>query len=208
MLAMDLLLPILERKYMHGTFSELKFKTIEESLAKSKSFSSTELELRIVSVGVWILENNKYLNQIADLRNQNTQWYFYSDPVSLQSTHEYFEKSVLPDPSRIWFLILDSNSDLAGHFGYSNFQPLTGSVTLDSVVKARAAELRMADVLDDSFSSFLPEFNIRKIDLEVLCSNRKAIALYEKLGFRTEPESSFPRMGKQGVTMSLFLRHK
>jgi hypothetical protein len=193
---------------MHGIFNELKFKTIEESLAKSKGFSSTKLELRIVPIGDWILESNQYLIQIVDLRNQNSQGYFYSDPVSLQSTREYFEKTVLPDPSRIWFLILDSESALLGHFGYSNFQPLARSVRLDSVAKVTTAEVRMADVLKDSFSSFLPEFKVRKIDLEVLCSNNKAVELYKKLGFRTEPESPISKMGKHGHTMSLILRHK
>jgi RimJ/RimL family protein N-acetyltransferase len=205
---MGSLLQTLERKYMHGTFNELKFKTIEESLAKSKSFSSTKLELRIVPVGSWILENNQYLKKIFELRNQNSQRYFYSDPVSLQSTREYFEKSVLPDPSRIWFVILDPDLVLLGHFGYSNFQHLTRSATLDSVAKARTAEVRMIDVLEDSFSSFLPEFSIRKLNLEVLCSNKKAIELYEKLGFSTEPESRISRMGKQGATMSLYLVHE
>jgi RimJ/RimL family protein N-acetyltransferase len=193
---------------MHGTFNELKFKTIEESITRSRHFSSRRLELRIVPVGDWILGSNHHLKQIVDLRNQNSQQYFYSDPVSLQSTREYFERSVLPNPSRIWFLILDSDSEFLGHFGYSNFHPETRSTRLDSVAKAPAAEMSMAEVLDDSFSSFLKEFDIHKIDLEVLCSNKKAVQLYERLGFKAEPESPISKMGKQGLTMSLSLRHK
>lgn len=207
MLATDSPSLTLERKYMPGTFDESKHKYMEESLAESKSYSDSELQFRIVPVGFWILEKNQYLKQIVDLRNQNSQQYFHSDSVSLQSTLEYFEKTVLPDSSRIWFLILDLDSNFLGHFGYSNFQPLKRSATLDSVAKVTTSQLKMKEVLENSFSNFLPQLGIHKLSLEVLSSNQKAIALYEKLGFRAEPESQITRMGKNGTSMSLLLLH-
>jgi hypothetical protein len=207
MLATDSLLLILERKYMHGTFSELKSATFGESLAKAKIFLSSELEFRIVPVGAWIFEHKQYLDQIVELRNLNCHQYFYSDPVSLQSTRTYFKKTVLPDASRVWFLVVDANLSFLGHFGYSNYEPHKNSASLDSVAKVASAQVKIKDALDYSFSYLLPELKISKLSLEVLSSNKRAICLYEKLGFRAEPESQITRMGKNGTSMSLLLQH-
>ncbi len=188
---------------MHGTFNRLKYQSFEESVAKSNSFHSSGIEFKVIPVGPWILNNNLLIDQIAELRNLNSECYFYSDSVSRQSTQDYFKDIVLPDPSRIWFLILDSNSNFLGHFGYSDFKPQYQTAMLDSVAKSRNTKIKMKDVLENSFLGFIAAQNVRILSLEVLSLNTSAIDLYESLGFKKDLASGFTRRGKSGLRMSL-----
>ena len=190
---------------MHGTFDQHKYHSFKESFVKSNSFHSSGIEFKVVPVGPWILDNNLLVDQIVELRNLNSEFYFYSDSVSRQSTQDYFKNIVLPDPSRIWFLILDLNSNFLGHFGYSEFKPQNQTAMLDSVAKSRNTQVKMRDVLKNSFFGFIAEHNVQKLSLEVLSLNKNAIDMYESLGFKNDSVSGFTRMGKPGLRMSLVM---
>lgn len=124
-------------------------------------------------------EDLMFLNEV---RNECAPEYLHDSRIfSYEETVNWFEKT-----SPNYYIIIYNNTRI-GYFRLSNysFPNKTIYIGMDLHKDWRGKKLSY-----DAYKQFIPkvvnEFNLRKIYLEVLCTNIVAKNLYKKLGFQLE----------------------
>ena len=122
------------------------------------------------------------LSFLNEIRNECCEIYLHnSNKFTLDQTIAWFEK----EKPKFW--IIKSDGIKIGYFRTSNYSIENKNIYIGADIHK---DFRNKKLGYESYSKFIPflfeKFNLHKISLEVLETNKRAIALYKKLGFKTE----------------------
>lgn len=167
-------------------FSQFKGSTFENSycLKLDSSFQeiSADLYFECKAVGPWFLNSKPWLEQMMEIRELNREMYFSRFPPSINSLTRYLVKGPIENPNQILFLILDQLGILHGHVGLKF--DLAGNFNIDNVLRITRSSpgvIRMA--LQKILTWGNEILGISEYSLQVISTNKRAIAIYNELGF-------------------------
>lgn len=167
-------------------FSQFKGSTFENSycfnLDSSFQKIPSDLSFECKAVGPWLLNYKPWLKQMMDSRELNREMFFSRFPASISSLTRYLVKGPIENPNQILFLIFDQLGILHGHVGLK--QDLTGNFNIDNVLRitrGTPSVIRMA--LRAILTWGNEKFGISEYRLQVISTNKRAIAIYNELGF-------------------------
>lgn len=167
-------------------FSQFKGATFENSycfnLDSSFQEIPSDLSFECKAVGPWLLNYKPWLEQMMDSRELNREMFFSRFPASINSLTKYLVKGPIENPNQILFLILDQLGILHGHVGLK--RDSTGNFNIDNVLRitrGRPSVIRMA--LRAILTWGNENFGISEYSLQVISTNKRAIAIYNELGF-------------------------
>jgi hypothetical protein len=73
----------------------------------------------LVPVGIWLLNDMRMLNKIAEWRRKFNQFFPTRKLINKETTYNFIKQSYIDNPSAILFFIYTKNKELVGHIGLS-----------------------------------------------------------------------------------------
>jgi hypothetical protein len=167
-------------------FSQFKGLTFEHSycfkLDSSFQEISADLSFECKAVGPWLLNYKPWLEQMVDTRELNREMYFSRFPPSINSLTRYLIKGPIENPNQILFLIFDQLGILHGHVGLK-LDP-AGNFNIDNVLRITRSSPGVIRIALQKILTWGNEFlGISEYSLQVISTNKRAIAIYNELGF-------------------------
>ena len=167
-------------------FSQFKGLTFENSycfkLDSSFQEISADLSFECKAVGPWLLNYKPWLEQMMDTRELNREMYFSRFPPSINSLTRYLVKGPIENPNQILFLIFDQLGILHGHVGLK--LDLAGNFNFDNILRIdRSSPGVMKMALQALLTWGNKILGISEYSLQVISTNKRAIAIYNELGF-------------------------
>ena len=129
--------------------------------------------------------NSHVIIRMTQWRQRNQHAYTGRFVPSEEKTRSWLRSQVLDNPTRLLFLVSDSNGELVGHMGLAVNQE-TNLIEIDNVVRGETQApgiMSQAMITLERFAE--SELTLEQMSLRVLESNEKAISFYEKLGYKT-----------------------
>ncbi len=127
------------------------------------------------------IDKNKDVFLIKSIRDQHLKWLHNSTSFSLNNTRKWIDTLEIP-----YYIVSSNNVDI-GYFRLSQYSNLNQSLYIGMDLDEKYIGKGWAF---KSYCLFIPYifklYSLKKIYLEVLSTNERAIKLYEKLGFVTE----------------------
>lgn len=119
---------------------------------------------------------------INNIRNQYAENFLHdSRTFNLNETYEWYHKT---NPN---FWIIFDNKDRLGYFRLSNYSKENKNIYIGADISPEHRGKGYAKLAYKKFIPFIFEkYDLNKISLEVLETNKIAISLYKKLGFTQE----------------------
>jgi RimJ/RimL family protein N-acetyltransferase len=117
-------------------------------------------------------------------RQQSMQFFLTQFQATVQRTSHWLSEIVLPDDTRLLFLVLDETGEPRGTLGVCGIGP--NAAEIDNVNRGehgghrRLMYFALASLIDWLYR----ELGLQNIFLRVLSYNSKAIALYDSIGFQ------------------------
>lgn len=141
-------------------------------------------EIFLVPVGNWIMHDSTLIEQFSRWRALASEMFFARFPESTESMRNYLRNVSVGNPRFILFLMMDNSGNSYGHIGLANIDGYRAEI--DQVMKAPGIRLPglMADVVLTLSQWSVTALRLRELELKVISFNERAIALYEKTGFR------------------------
>jgi len=167
-------------------FSQFKGLTFENSYCFKLDSSfleiSADLSFECKVVGPWLLNYKPWLEQMMDTRELNREMYFSRFPPSINSLTRYLVKGPIENPNQILFLIFDQLGILHGHVGLK--LDLAGNFNFDNILRIdRSSPGVMKMALQALLTWGNKILGISEYSLQVISTNKRAIAIYNELGF-------------------------
>lgn len=156
----------------------------------------------LVPIGNWIMNNQQFIQAMADWRFQSRDSFFARFPLSTDTFSTYLQNHSIGNSGNITFVLMDADGILHGHMGLS--QVKEGRAHIDAVVirpQSRGGGLAKSG-LESLVRWGRDNLGVSVFDLEVLSSNHGALSLYAGMGF-TVAEKSHLRETHEGVITSL-----
>lgn len=167
-------------------FSHFKGSTFDSSfhfvLDAQIRGTSADLPFECKVAGPWLIDFESWLMQMKSAREINKEMYFSRFPGSIESLTRYLVGGPIENPNQILFLIVDEAKNLYGHIGLKMDDK--GDIHVDNVLRVASDSpgiIRVA--LQGILSWGNKNLGISEYGLQVISTNRRAIALYEDLGF-------------------------
>lgn len=134
------------------------------------------------------LKNKKIIQQLADWRAANNQWFPSQFCVTLPGTRLWAKEQLLEMPDRIlFFLTIDKKIEAFAHLGFYRFNYKERSCEIDNVIRGlnpSGSEGAITIGLTLLLHWARENLHLRKFYLRVFADNQKALALYRRVGFR------------------------
>lgn len=130
-------------------------------------------------------DNKKIIKLLAKWREQNSRW-FDVFKVTEEGTKKWLKEKVVGCDDRILFLIKTLDDSIVGHIGFFRFNSEDNSCELDNVMRGEKSQVHglMTCVTKTLLNWAFDELNLKIITLRTFSENERAIALYEKCGFK------------------------
>ncbi len=163
----------------------MSFKNLKSGLNSDSEKLHLETDnLILLPVTKEIVNQKDVIRRMSHERNFYSTNFFSQTPVTEHSTLTYLITGAISDDSRILFLIIDKQGMVVGQVGFKNLKGV--STELDAVMKYRNSHFSMFRVIKFLLNEIRVQLQIKFVTLEVRTDNKKAILLYEKLGFSLE----------------------
>jgi perosamine synthetase len=148
------------------------------------------------------LEADAQCELLLEWRLQNLFAYPTRSELSLESTRSWLMNSVIDNPNRVLFWIVDSSFTRLGHIGVV-IHPETNSFEVDNVLRGVKEKFpgmmsKALVMLEEILES---EFSPQNLRLRVLESNSKAVGFYKRAGYSelSNQDLVWKRMGDSDV---------
>jgi perosamine synthetase len=156
-----------------------------QSLAlRSIVFESNEKSFGLVPFTELDLQTETPCELLLEWRMQNLYAYPTRSNLTYDSTRSWFKNSVIDNPNRVLFWIVDSSFTRLGHIGVV-FHPKDNGFEIDNVlrgVKDKYLGL-MSNALRKLEETIDLEFSPISLTLQVLESNDRAVRFYQNAGY-------------------------
>jgi RimJ/RimL family protein N-acetyltransferase len=177
----------------------MSFKNLKSGLNSDGEKLHLETDNLILLPVTKEIESQKdVIRRMSHERNFYSTNFFSQTTVTEHSTLTYLRAGAISDDSRILFLIRDKQGMLMGQVGFKNLKG--ASTELDAVMKYRNSYFSMYRVIQFLLDEIRVQLQIKFVSLEVRSDNKKAILLYEKLGFSLEQQDSREMKCVMGLT--------
>jgi perosamine synthetase len=168
-------------------FAFLK-KTLNLDDLLAKSVPLAEKQGYLVPVCELHTTDEQLINQFAQWRSENSAVYPSQFKVTVEGTKKWLTNNLLNVEDRILFLVLDRYGNRIGHLGFANGINNNYELELDNVVPiVQGVE---PEIMANSVKTLLnwakDTLGCRRFCLKTFKDNQKAIAFYQKLGFKDE----------------------
>ena len=123
-------------------------------------------------------ENIEIIKLLAEWRETNQEWFDMFN-VSVEGTKEWLKKNVIDIENRILFLVETTDGNPFGHMGLFRGEA-------DNFIRGRNDLIKggMTSALKTMLSWAFAELELNELYLRVFSDNKKAIAYYERCGFK------------------------
>lgn len=129
------------------------------------------------------LNNMDLLEKFTNWRIRHKEVFFSVFEPNVQRTKVWLERTVLADPDKIFFKILDANKNMVGHLGAINHG---NNIEYDNLIRGEnVSKVNFTFWVEIAFMNLLfSTANIDFISGKCLSSNSLVLALHRKTGFR------------------------
>jgi len=170
------------RSKVLSTLRGLKFDNVNKLTIPIYDKDKIVAKLRLITSNF----TNEEVRLLAEWREANAEWFPTKFKVTKKGTRKWLEEQVIGAKDRILFWIQTLNGSLIGHLGLYRFDSKQHSCEIDNVVRGKQnimpgiMTLASKALLNWSFSNL----GLKTITLRVFSDNERAIALYERCGFK------------------------
>jgi RimJ/RimL family protein N-acetyltransferase len=139
---------------------------------------------------------------LAKWRDKIQEWFPAQFKVTYEGTKKWLENGVIGTKDRILFMVEDKKGKPVGHVGLFRFNYIERACEIDNIVRGEDGVFKGAmfsackTLLNWAFDSL----GIEAAYLRVVSDNERAIALYEKLGYREIQRVPLVKLKEPGVT--------
>ena len=145
----------------------------------------------------------KLITNLFEWREKNSFAYPSRNKLTMESTKSWLENSVLKNPKKILFKVLNDNLIFVGHIGLVIDDSEKSTIEIDNVLRG---ENLNKGIMRDSVLSLVEWVNNvlfpEKICLKVLKSNLHALKFYEKLNFtKLEEYPLYKKITENGYSL-------
>lgn len=175
------------RSTVRSTFAFLKATTELDDLF-AKAVRLEDARGFLLPVAELHADDEPLIERFAEWRETHTSAFPTQFPVTIEGTRSWLRSRLLDVESRLLFLVLDRHGRAIGHLGFADAGTPERAIEVDNVVRGvQAAEpglmsAAMRAMLDWCEDSLAPG----EIFLRVFRDNERAVAFYERLGFRRD----------------------
>lgn len=147
-------------------------------------------------------ENQALIRLLARWRSRANYWFPSQFKVTQKGTRIWLKDQLLDKKDRILFLAYRENDPLPfAHVGLYRFDYQKKLCEIDNVIRGRTLPKTkgvMAQIVNEiSYWSFLV-FDLKKVELEVVSENEKAVRMYERAGFHEEKRIPLRKVAQDG----------
>lgn len=129
------------------------------------------------------VSDTRLIKLLASWRRMHERWFPAVFPVTLHGTRGWLRDKVIQEPDRILFMIKIKNHYI-GHIGLYRFNFRNNSCEIDNIVRGIDEYPGiMANAICRMMRWGRTEFGITTYELTTTSDNKKALNLYQKLGF-------------------------
>lgn len=173
------------KKYWEGKQEISDYKNCKNGIHLSLSILNKD---GVVIGELSCLDRNTYMipgiiESMAKWRQDNMQWFWTQFESTPERTKEWIENIILPDPTRIMFLIYTfPEHNLIGHIGSKDITESTAEV--DNVMRGNPGAKGMMHYAEITLLSWLfIKMGMKMANLWVFYNNERAIKLHSSAGF-------------------------
>lgn len=140
-------------------------------------------------------QEERLIRLLARWREENFDAYLTRSKITVEGTQKWLESGVLENKDRLLFLLEDADGRPVGHMGFYRFDFAQKSCEVDNIVRG---ETRPAGVMTPALQALMrwgmEVLQMSELRLQTFADNKRAIALYERCGFRETGRSPLTRM--------------
>jgi len=154
-------------------------------------------EVSLVPIGPWIFAQPQVIREMTKWRANARTMFFAQFPESVATMSEYLSSTKIETTESVLFLIDGKQHGFLGHLGLKN---ISGeSAEIDSVMRGSVTPTPqlMFSALYELILWSTETLHIRRLSLNVVSYNTRAIALYSRLGFECVGEIPLFRASDQ-----------
>lgn len=192
------------RDNMFSIFSNLKRGELECRSPKSITiFRSDSLVAWLEPVSIKDLNSRESINLLSKWRKKHSWWFPTQFRVTYKGTRKWIKSQLLDKPDRILFWIVvpyNGSSRKIGHLGLFRINPDDYSCEADNIVRGEETQKGiMTDALKALMAWTFSILGNKALELTVYEDNPRAIALYERCGFKTIKRIPLKRVEEPGI---------
>lgn len=129
------------------------------------------------------VHDNGVISSCAKWRQEHEWWFPKQFHVTLGGTKKWLEKGVIEAEDRVLFFIVSNNTSI-GHIGLYRFNYDEKSCELDNVLRGKPGPPGVMTYTTQVLMEWAhTELRLSQIKLRVFQDNRRALTLYERVGF-------------------------
>jgi RimJ/RimL family protein N-acetyltransferase len=136
-------------------------------------------------ITVRAIDNAELIRLLAKWRQENEIWFPAQFKVTEEGTKKWLKEQVIEANDRFLFLLETPDGIPFGHVGLYRFNFEEGACEIDNILRGAGnipgVMTAAVNVLDDWAFSVL---GVRKLYLKVFSDNQRAIALYNRCGYK------------------------
>lgn len=130
--------------------------------------------------------NESLITQLSKWRETAQHWFPSQFKVTHEGTANWLKNQLLDKKDRVLFIVKDSDGAQIGHVGLFRFDYNHKFCELDNIIRGEDGKLKgaMTDACSALSQYALKELFLKDLYLRVVSNNKKAISLYEKIGYQ------------------------
>lgn len=153
--------------------------------------------LRLISKD--ILKNDSEIKVLAKWRKKNQKWFPSQFNVTYKGTKKWAQEQLFEKEDRILFFVETARKKPLGHMGLFRFDWKKNSCQIDNVVRGEATNPGiMTTALKTLINWSFTQLHLKSLKLITFANNSRAIALYERCGFRQYKKIPLKKSVKKG----------
>lgn len=130
-------------------------------------------------------DNEEEIKKLAEWRKKYEKWFPAQFKVTVRGTKVWLKERLLDAQDRFLFMIETPSSRPIGHLGFFRFDFKNRACEIDNVIRGESdypgIMTHSLNILINFAKNIL---GVKDLYLEVFSDNKKAIALYERCGFK------------------------